>query len=155
MQTWMHARDKVRWPKLGWRVQPNERDLGRSGPRCLPPTSTSYCHSLKPSRLTPSDLSSLIRSKQEDWRQSDFTKKNQKKHSLRNKQRGFDSLLLTYNHHSTYHPFNVIKLIICSKKRQHFDYIPHFELCTLDRLNREKMSCNKMSSIVPGLDLDK
>lgn len=67
------SRDKVRGPNSGRRVQPNKEDLGTSGPHCLPPAfllppacpapSVVCFHSLKPGRLTSSDLSSLIRSK--------------------------------------------------------------------------------------------
>lgn len=114
MHCWGQARDQVSWFKPSRRVQPDKRDLGRSGPRCLPTTSTSYLHSLKPSRLTPSDLSSLIRSKQEDWRQRDFTGKIQKRHSLGSKQTGADLLSLTPNYHNNYY---VIKLITYFKRK--------------------------------------
>ena len=96
MQSWIHARDKVRWLKLGCRVQPNERDLGRSNDCCLLPTSTSHLHSLKPSRLTPSDLSSLIsrNRKQKGGGVQQLQKDNSKDAQSGNKQRLSDLLLL-------------------------------------------------------------
>lgn len=88
MQSWICAREQVRWLKLSWRVQPDDWDLGWSDPGRLPPATTSHLHSPKLSRLTPSDLSSLIRSKQEAWRHSDSILIIHDKHSWGNKQRG-------------------------------------------------------------------
>lgn len=61
--------DNVRDPNSGQPVHPNKEDLGTSGPRCPPPacpaSSAVDFHSPRAARLTPSDLSSLIRSRQE------------------------------------------------------------------------------------------